>query len=105
MAIVSAIRPSVKAIRVFGEGVLPEFPPARSGSRVPSDTDRLWHLGFTLGRDGIEAAPLSLWSYDLQTSFLDGYGWGAVQRDADLDETFRDELEKAEAFAAEGGVL
>ncbi len=68
----------------------------------PSTEDQLWFAAFCLGRDGIKADPPRGLSFGEETAWLDGFGWGLVQRDSDLEEAYHDELDRIEA---EGGVL
>lgn len=49
-------------------------------------SDQVWHLAFTLGRDGIDATAPADYPADLRSTFLDGLAWGQEQLAADRQE-------------------
>jgi hypothetical protein len=82
--------------RPFGAGILPPEPDR-------NDLDRVWLLGFELGRAGTAAMAPTDWHDLLKDFFFDGYGSGEVQRDADLEAEFQSELDMLATFNSEEG--
>ena len=84
--------------------------------RIPTMADRLWALGYELGRQGIDGKACSDWPAESRAAFDDGLASGEQSRIADMDhalevdtcrsQSWDDELERHEAHElAEAGVF
>lgn len=68
MGTITAIRPSVKPIRIFGEGVLP----------VPTES-QAWNQGLIAGGDGLPCEPDAWWPRSTVHAFTTGHAAGLVK--------------------------
>jgi len=48
--------------------------------------DEVWHSAYQLARAGVDALPCKTWTDAAKLAFLDGFYWGALQRDVDMED-------------------
>lgn len=67
----------------------------------PSREDDAWRIGFSLGKQGEDAAPRAHWPESVRKAFTDGFNAGELQRDRDEAEWLDAEADRYSSLEAE----